>query len=80
MADNKHVNPRRERPPRIGEAFPSLLVAAQSGGSWAFERLYGALAAPVAGYLRLQGADDPDGLTNEVFLNVFTAIGSFSGD
>jgi RNA polymerase sigma-70 factor (ECF subfamily) len=34
----------------------------------------------VAGYLRLQGADDPDSLTNEVFLNVFSAIGSFSGD
>jgi RNA polymerase sigma-70 factor (ECF subfamily) len=38
------------------------------------------LAPPVAGYLRLQGAEDPDDLTNEVFLNVFTAIGSFSGD
>ena len=28
----------------------------------------------------MQGAADADDLTNEVFLNVFTAIGSFSGD
>ncbi|MFN2505690.1 MAG: RNA polymerase sigma factor [Acidimicrobiales bacterium] len=74
------MEPRRERAPRLGEAFPSLLVAAQSGGSWAFQSLYRTLAPPVAGYLRLQGADDPDDLTNEVFLNVFSAIGSFSGD
>ena len=80
MADNKRVTRGRDRPPRIGQAFPSLLTAAQSGGSEAFADLYRALAPPVAGYLRLQGADDPDDLTNEVFLNVFRAIGSFSGD
>ncbi len=57
-----------------------MLTAAQAGGAWAFERLYGALAPPVVGYLRLQGASDPEDLTNEVFLNVFTGIGSFSGD
>jgi RNA polymerase sigma factor (sigma-70 family) len=80
VADNRPVTSRRERLPRVGEAFPSLLLAAQSGGSWAFESLYLALAPPVAGYLRLQGADDADDLTNEVFLNVFSAIGSFKGD
>ena len=80
MADNRAVTPRGKRRAPIGESFPSLLVAAQSGGTWAFERLYRALAPAVAGYLRLQGADDPDDLTNEVFLNVFGAIASFSGD
>jgi RNA polymerase sigma factor (sigma-70 family) len=80
LADNKQVTSRRERPPLIGDSFSSLLVAAQAGASRAFERLYQALAPSVAGYLRLQGAKDPDDLTNEVFLSVFSAIGSFSGD
>jgi RNA polymerase sigma factor (sigma-70 family) len=80
VADNKAVTPRGQRPARIGEAFPSVLAAAQSGGSWAFDRLYRAFAPSVVGYLRMQGAADPEDLTNEVFLNVFTAIGSFAGD
>ncbi len=74
------MSARGQRPTRIGEAFPGLLAAAQSGGSWAFERLYRELAPPVVGYLRMQGAADADDLTNEVFLNVFTALGSFAGD
>ena len=74
------MTPAGQRPARVGEAFPSLLAAAQSGGSWAFERLYAALAPAVVGYLRMQGAADPEDLTNEVFFNAFTAIGSFTGD
>jgi RNA polymerase sigma factor (sigma-70 family) len=80
VADRKTVSPRGQRPARVGKAFPSLLAAAQSGGSWAFDRLYGAFAPAVVGYLRMQGAADPDDLTNEVFFNAFTSIGSFSGD
>jgi len=80
VAEKEPVTPRGQRPTRIGEAFPSLLAAAQSGGSWAFERLYRAFTPAVVGYLRMQGAADADDLTNEVFLNVFTAIGSFTGD
>ena len=57
-----------------------MLDAARSGASRAFEQLYRAMAPAVAGYLRLQGSSDPDDLTNEVFLNVFSSIGSFSGD
>lgn len=60
----------------IGE----LVVAARSGGGWAFERLYALLAPAVAGYLRTQGADDPEDLTSEVFVRVFRGIGSFEGD
>jgi RNA polymerase sigma-70 factor (ECF subfamily) len=64
----------------IGENFPQVLRAAQLGASWAATRLYDALAGAVAGYLRAQGSEDPDGLTNTVFLGVFTNLGSFTGD
>jgi RNA polymerase sigma factor (sigma-70 family) len=80
VVDNEQVTPRGQRPARIGEEFSSILTAAQSGGSWAFDRLYRAFAPSVVGYLRMQGAGDPEDLTNEVFLNVFTAIGPFAGD
>ncbi len=69
----------RRRTPQIGEAFPATLTAAQGGDGVAFEQLYRAFAPTVAGYLRLQGAGDPDDLTNEVFLGVFTSIGTFAG-
>ena len=64
----------------MGDAFPVVLDAARSGRPWAFEQLYRAMAPAVAGYLRLQGSSDPDDLTNEVFLNVFSSLASFSGD
>jgi RNA polymerase sigma factor (sigma-70 family) len=64
----------------IGVAFPSVLDAARAGRQWAFDRLYETTAPVVAGYLRLQGSSDPDDLTNEVFLSVFRALGSFEGD
>lgn len=65
---------------RLGPAFESLLLAAQSGAPWALERLYQALSPAVVGYLRVQGAADPDDLTNEVFLGVLRRIGAFRGD
>jgi len=71
---------RRERAPRVGEEFDGILAAAQARSGWAFERLYHALAPAVAGYLRLQGSSEPEDGTNEVFLSVFTSIGSFQGD
>jgi len=64
----------------IGPGFASVLVAARAGAPWALERLYLALSPAVVGYLRLQGAEDPEDLTNEVFLGVFRRIGSFEGD
>jgi RNA polymerase sigma factor (sigma-70 family) len=61
------------------DQFPSILGAAQAGAPWALEVLYGDLAPAVAGYLRLQGAEDPEDLTNEVFLGAFRGLGAFSG-
>ena len=62
-----------------GEAFDSLVSAARAGAPWAFERLYRQLAPAVAGYLRMQGASEPDDLTSDVFLRVFTGMGRFTG-
>jgi RNA polymerase sigma-70 factor (ECF subfamily) len=64
---------------RLGEQFEPVLAAAQVGAGWAAERLWVAYAGPVAGYLRLQGASDPDDLTSEVFVGVLRNIGSFQG-
>lgn len=56
-----------------------MLDAARAGAPWAFERLYNDLAPVVTGYLRLQGAAEPDDLTSEVFLGVFAGLPSFEG-
>jgi RNA polymerase sigma factor (sigma-70 family) len=63
----------------IGDGFPRVLHAARVGAPWAFERLYADLAPVVAGYLRVQGAAEPEDVTSEVFLGVFTGIDSFEG-
>jgi RNA polymerase sigma factor (sigma-70 family) len=60
-------------------AFDDVLTAAQAGAAWAFERLYNDLAPGVAGYLRSQGALDPEDLTSEVFIGVFKGLGGFVG-
>jgi len=69
----------RRAPEQLGEQFEQVLAAAQSGGGWAAERLWTSLAPAVAGYLRVQGAADPDDVTSEVFLGVFRSLASFSG-
>jgi len=57
-----------------------VLAAARRREPWALDRLYRELAPTVAGYLRLRGAAEPDDLTSDVFVRVFTAIESFTGD
>jgi RNA polymerase sigma-70 factor (ECF subfamily) len=66
--------------PLAEETFCALLAAAQADAPWAYERLYRELAPTVNGYLRLQGALEPEDLTSEVFLSAFRAIGGFRGD
>jgi RNA polymerase sigma-70 factor (ECF subfamily) len=57
-----------------------LLAGARAGSVPAFERIYEELAAPVASYLRWNGAPDVDGLTNEVMANVHRGLPKFVGD
>jgi RNA polymerase sigma factor (sigma-70 family) len=64
----------------IGEAFPSVLEAAGLGESWALEVLYRDLSPRVLGYLRGQGAVEPEDLTGEVFVGVVRGVGGFQGD
>ena len=64
----------------LGAAFEFVLSAAKANEGWAFRRLFEDLARPVAGYLRVQGARDPDDLVNETFLGAFSGIASFTGD
>jgi RNA polymerase sigma factor (sigma-70 family) len=56
------------------------LGAARAGAEWAWNAIYRTLAPFVAGYLRAQGASDPEDLTGEVFLQVVRAIHRFEGD
>ena len=63
----------------IGEAFIPVLSAAQADAGWAYERLYQDLAPAVLGYLRAQGAREPEDLTSEVFLGAFGRLASFRG-
>ena len=79
--DNVRVSAHRSTSrARIGPDFDSVLCAAQSGAPWALERLYQVFSPAVLGYLRIQGATDPEDLSNEVFLGVFQRIGAFAGD
>jgi len=55
------------------------LDAARAGAPWAFARLYRDLSPAVAGYLRIQRAAEPEDLTSEVFLGVFSGLDSFEG-
>lgn len=65
---------------RLGDGFDSVLSAAQAGAGWALGRLWQTYAGHVTGYLRIQGASDPEDLTSEVFLGAFRSIGAFTGD
>jgi RNA polymerase sigma factor (sigma-70 family) len=64
----------------LGEVFADVLAAAQAGAPWAFDRLYRDLAPAVTGYLRLQGAAEPDDVASETFIGVFSSLGAFTGD
>jgi RNA polymerase sigma factor (sigma-70 family) len=65
---------------RFEGEFEAVLAGAQRGEPWALERIYEALSPVVAGYARLQGSQEPDDLTSEVFVGVLRNVGSFQGN
>lgn len=65
---------------RFDGQFDTVLAAARTGSPGAFEQIFTALSPVVEGYLRLQGAAEPEDLTSEVFVAVLRNIGSFTGD
>src|SRR5688500_9526734 len=64
----------------VADVDAGVLQAAQLGAGWAFERIYRQLGPVVHGYLRAQGADDPEGSVNDVFLRAFRGVAAFTGD
>jgi RNA polymerase sigma-70 factor (ECF subfamily) len=65
---------------RFNGDFDAVLAAAQRGAPWAFERIFTALSPVVTGYLRVQGAREPEDLASEVFVAVLRNVHSFVGD
>jgi RNA polymerase sigma-70 factor (ECF subfamily) len=65
---------------RFSGQFPAVLAAARTGDSDALGRIFTALSPVVAGYLRLQGAVEPEDLTSEVFIGVLRNLDRFDGD
>lgn len=63
----------------IGEEFDAVLAHARAGDHGAHERLYRDLAPLVLGYLRSNGAREPEDLTSEVFIAVVRGIERFEG-
>jgi RNA polymerase sigma factor (sigma-70 family) len=62
------------------ERFTSLLEAAREGSEVAWQELYNSLAPLVLGYLRANGAPDPEDVLSEVFLQAARDIARFEGE
>ncbi len=62
------------------DAFPGVLLAAQSGASWACTNLWIDHAPAVMAFLKARGSHEPEDLTSEVFLAVFDSLDRFSGN
>jgi RNA polymerase sigma-70 factor (ECF subfamily) len=62
------------------ERFTNLLTAARAGDEPAWKEIFGGLAPLVLGYLRANGAPDPEDTLGETFLQVARDISRFDGD
>jgi RNA polymerase sigma-70 factor (ECF subfamily) len=63
----------------MGEVSDDVVAAARAGDGDALTAVYAALAPKVRGYLRARGVEDPEGLTNEVFVQVFDKLAGVVG-
>lgn len=71
---------RSHQPDGVPVPLDEVLPAAALGQPWALRLVYEELAPRVAGYLRARGAQFPDELTSEVFLTVFKALPTLTGE
>ena len=55
------------------------VAAASNGDAEAMTVVYTVLSPKVLGYLRAHGAEDPEGLTNDVFVHVLRRLGGLVG-
>jgi len=72
MTSNPHLPVR----PTLQDA----LDLARAGDPRGFEELYGQLAGSVTRFAHSRSAEDPEGLTNDVFLAAFRHLEEFDGD
>jgi RNA polymerase sigma factor (sigma-70 family) len=63
-----------------GDEFTALLRAAQSGDERAWEEIFAEVSPAVLGYLRANGAPDPEDVLGETFLQVARDIHKFEGE
>lgn len=64
----------------FGDDFQRTLEAARAAAPWAWTAIYRELSPVVTGYLRANGAQDPEDMTAEVFLRVVQDLARFTGD
>jgi len=62
------------------ERFMELLEAARNGSESAWTEIYRSLAPAVLGYLRSNGAREPEDVLSEAFLQVARDLPNFAGD
>jgi RNA polymerase sigma factor (sigma-70 family) len=71
----------REVAPHMSQQrFSALLEAAREGSEPAWAEIYRWLAPPVVGYLRVNGAPEPEDTLSEVFLQVARDLPRFEGE
>lgn len=63
----------------VSEHLESVTIAASRGEGAALHALYAELSPRVCGYLRVRGSEDPEGLTNDVFVKVLPRIAKLAG-
>ena len=63
-----------------GDNLDLALAAAQANAEWGWNGLYRNLAPSVTGYLRAQGAAEPEDLAADVFLQAVRAVKRFEGN
>lgn len=63
-----------------GRGLDGAVKAAKGGADWGWTALYRALAPTITGYLKAQGAPEPEDVTAEVFIQAVKGIDRFNGD